>query len=135
MTSITLIVGFIFIGITMEVIATSIMDFIKNRDPRLKGETYLWMLPIYAVVPNIYFLVTSTFGELGWIVKGFIYMAAFYLLELIAGLLIKALVGVSPWNYKNYRYNFKEVICLEYAPVWFIYGVVGELYYEFLLTI
>ena len=66
MTSITLIIGFIFIGITMEVIATSIMDFIKNRDPRLKGETYLWMLPIYAVVPNIYFLVTSTFGELGW---------------------------------------------------------------------
>ena len=119
----------------MEVIATSIMDYIKNRDPRLKGETYLWMLPIYAVVPYIYFFVTSTFEESGWIAKGFIYMAAFYLLELVAGLIIKALVGVSPWNYKNYRFNFKEVICLEYAPVWFIYGVVGELYYEFLLAI
>lgn len=135
MTSITLIIGFIFIGITMEVIATSIMDYIKNRDPRLKGETYLWMLPIYAAVPYIYFFVTSTFEESGWIVKGFIYMAAFYLLELVAGLIIKALVGVSPWNYKNYRFNFKEVICLEYAPVWFIYGVVGEFYYDFLLAI
>jgi uncharacterized membrane protein len=79
--------------------------------------------------------VTSTFEESGWIVKGFIYMAAFYLLELVAGLIIKALVGVSPWNYKNYRFNFKEVICLEYAPVWFIYGVVGEFYYDFLLAI
>tara|TARA_B100000683_G_C12371318_1_gene507303 strand:+ start:600 stop:752 length:153 start_codon:yes stop_codon:yes gene_type:complete len=49
----TLIIGFIFIGVTMEVIFTSIMDFIKDKDPRLKGETYLWMLPIYAVLPFI----------------------------------------------------------------------------------
>ena len=117
MASITLILGFVFIGITMEVIATSIMDFIKYRDPRLKGETYLWMLPVYAVVPYIYLFVTSTFKDSGWIVKGFIYMIAFYLLELMAGLIIKALVGVSPWNYKDYRFHFKEVICLEYAPV------------------
>ena len=135
MPSITLILGFVFIGITMEVIATSIMDFIKYRDPRLKGETYLWMLPVYAVVPYIYLFVTSTFKDSGWIVKGFIYMIAFYLLELLAGLIIKALVGVSPWNYKDYRFHFKEVICLEYAPVWFIYGVVGEMYYEFLTAI
>ena len=119
----------------MEVIATSIMDFIKYRDPRLKGETYLWMLPVYAVVPYIYLFVTSTFKDSGWIVKGFIYMIAFYLLELMAGLIIKALVGVSPWNYKDYRFHFKEVICLEYAPVWFIYGVVGKRYYEFLTAI
>jgi uncharacterized membrane protein len=135
MAAITLILGFIFIGITMEVVATSIMDFIKYRDPRLKGETYLWMLPVYAVVPYIYMFVTSTFKDSGWIVKGFIYMIAFYLLELLAGLIIKALVGVSPWNYKDYRFHFKEVICLEYAPVWFIYGVVGEWYYEFLISI
>ena len=135
MAAITLILGFIFIGITMEVVATSIMDFIKYRDPRLKGETYLWMLPVYAAVPYIYMFVTSTFIDSGWIVKGFIYMIAFYLLELLAGLIIKALVGVSPWNYKDYRFHFKEVICLEYAPVWFIYGVVGELYYEFLISI
>ena len=135
MAAITLILGFIFIGITMEVVATSIMDFIKYRDPRLKGETYLWMLPVYAAVPYIYLFVTRTFIDSGWIVKGFIYMIAFYLLELLAGLIIKALVGVSPWNYKDYRFHFKEVICLEYAPVWFIYGVVGEWYYEFLISI
>ena len=135
MASTTLILGFIFIGITLEVVATSIMDFIKYRDPRLKGETYLWMLPVYAAVPYIYLFVTSTFKDSGWIVKGFIYMIAFYLLELMAGLIIKALVGVSPWNYKDYRFHFKEVICLEYAPVWFIYGVVGEWYYEFLISI
>jgi uncharacterized membrane protein len=135
MPSITLILGFIFIGITLEIVATSIMDFIKYRDPRLKGESYLWMLPVYAVVPYIYMFVTSTFKDSGWMMKGFIYMISFYLLELVAGLIIKRLVGVSPWNYKNYRFHFKEVICLEYAPVWFIYGVVGEMYYDFLIAI
>ena len=135
MPSITLILGFIFIGITLEIVATSIMDFIKYRDPRLKGESYLWMLPVYAVVPYIYMFVTSTFKNYGWMMKGFIYMISFYFLELMAGLIIKRLVGVSPWNYKNYRFHFKEVICLEYAPVWFIYGVVGEMYYEFLIAI
>jgi uncharacterized membrane protein len=135
MTSLVLTIGFIFIGITMEVIATSIMDFVKSRDPRLKGETYLWMLPIYAVVPFIFYFVTTYFGESSWILKGLIYMAAFYLLELVSGLIIKALVGVSPWNYKDYRFHYKEVICLEYAPVWFIYGIVGEMYYVFLLSI
>jgi hypothetical protein len=135
MATLVTTIGFIFIGITMEVIATSIMDFVKYRDPRLKGETYLWMLPVYAVVPYIYIFVQSTFPDIGWVVKGLVYMLAFYLLELIAGLLIKAIVGVSPWNYKNYRFHFKEVICLDYAPVWFIYGIVGEMYYDFLIAI
>jgi hypothetical protein len=45
------IIGSIFIGIKIEVICTSVMDYIKLRDPRLKGETYLWMLPVYASVP------------------------------------------------------------------------------------
>jgi uncharacterized membrane protein len=130
-----LIIGFIFIGITMEVIATAIMDFVKFRDPRLRGETYLWMLPVYAVVPFIYIYGQLLMPDAGWLMTGLLYMAAFYLLELIAGLIIKALVGVSPWNYKTYRFHFKEVICLEYAPVWFVYGIVGEKYYEFLAAI
>jgi uncharacterized membrane protein len=93
------------------------------------------MLPVYAVVPYIYIFVQSTFPDIGWLVKSLVYMLAFYLLELIVGLLIKAIVGVSPWNYKNYRFHFKEVICLDYAPVWFIYGIVGEMYYDFLIAI
>ena len=129
------IIGFIFIGVTMEVVCTSIMDFIKLRGPRLKGETYLWMLPVYAAVPFIYVFIERILPNLVWWQKGFVYMIAFYLLELIAGLIIKALVGVSPWNYKNYRFHFMEVICLEYAPVWFNYGIIGEMYYEFLIAI
>lgn len=135
MIGITTIIGFVFIGITMEVIATSIMDYFTLRDPRMKGETYLWMIPIYAVVPYIYLFVTSTFTDLHLSVKGLVYMLAFYLLELIAGLIIKFLVGVSPWDYSAKRFNFKGVICLDYGIVWYIYGIIGEMYYEFLISI
>ena len=129
------IIGFIFIGVTMEMVCTSIMAFIKHRDPILKGETYLWMLPIYATVPYIYVLIQNVLPNMVWWQKGFVYMIAFYLLELAAGLIIKAIIGVSPWNYKHYRFHFMEVVCLEYAPVWFIYGIVGEIYYNFLINI
>ena len=129
------IIGFIFIGVTMEIVCTSVMDFIKNRDPILKGESYLWMLPIYTAVPYIYVFIQNALPNMVWWHKGFVYMIAFYLLELSAGFIIKAIIGSSPWNYKNYRFHFMEVICLEYAPVWFIYGIVGEIYYDFLITI
>ena len=44
----------------------------------------------------IYVFIKSILPNLVWWQKGFVYMSAFYLLELIAGLIIKALVGVSP---------------------------------------
>ena len=102
----------------MEVIATSVMDYFTLRDPRMKGETYLWMVPIYAVVPYIYVFLTGVMTDLHWSVKGLVYMIAFYLLELIAGLHIKALVGVPPWNYEQKKYNLWGVICLDYGIVW-----------------
>ena len=89
-------------------------------------------MPLY---PKSFFAVTTLMPEMGWVLKGLVYMLAFYLQELIAGLISKDLVGVSPWNYKNYRFHFMEVICIEYAPVWFIYGIIGEKYYEFLIAI
>jgi len=60
----TLMIGFIFIGVTMEVICTSIMGFIKDKDPRPKRETYLWMLPISAAVPFIYEFVQGVLPEM-----------------------------------------------------------------------
>jgi len=45
------IIGLVFMGVNMGVVCTSIMNSIKDRAPRLKGETYLWMIPLYATVP------------------------------------------------------------------------------------
>ena len=124
------IIGFVLIGITMEILWTSILNSIKTKNPKLTGETYLWMFPIYGIVPFIYMLVLAPFQGVNIFIKGIIYMFSFYLLELISGFLIKKSVGVSPWNYENYsikifgkkyKSNFYGLICLEYAPIWYLY--------------
>ena len=57
------IIGFVFIGVNMGVVCTSIMDSIKDRVPRLKKERYLWMfslyLRLYSKHPSRFSLVTN----------------------------------------------------------------------------
>jgi len=138
------IIGFILIGITMEVFWTSILNSIKTKNPKLTGKTYLWMFPIYAFVPFLYIFTLTHFQETNIFIRGIIYMIGFYLLEFISGYLIKKAVGVSPWNYedysikifgKKYKSNLFGLICLEYAPIWFIYGIIGEFYFIFLMNL
>jgi hypothetical protein len=135
------IFGFILAGITLEVFWTSILDFIKSKNPRLTGVTYLWMFPIYALVPFIYIFVLWQFQNANIFLKGIIYMLGFYVLEFISGYLIKKAVGKSPWNYnrtikifgKRYKTHLDGLICLEYAPIWYLYGIFGEYYFKYLI--
>jgi hypothetical protein len=138
------IFGFVLIGITLEIFWTSIINSIKVSDLKLTGKTYLWMFPVYAIVPLIYILILPNFNHTNIFFRGIIYMLAFYLLEFISGWLIKKLVKVSPWNYegysinifgKKYKSNLNGLICLEYAPIWFLYGILGEFYFKFLIAL
>ena len=137
-------IGFILLGITLEVFWTSVLNSIKTKNPKLTGKTYLWMFPIYALVPFLYLLVLSQFQQTNIFIKGIIYMFGFYLLEFTSGYLIKKIVGVSPWDYENYsikifgkRYtsNFQGLICIQYAPIWYLYGIFGEFYFKFLINL
>jgi uncharacterized membrane protein len=141
MTTLKTIIGFVLVGVTMEIFWTSILDAIKNKDPKLTGTSYLWMFPIYAVVPFFYVLVLEYFPDTNIFLKGFIYMSLFYILEFVSGYIVKTLVGVSPWDYngysikfhgRKYKSNFMGLICLQYAPVWYIYGIIGEYYFNYL---
>jgi len=138
------IIGFILIGITLEIFWTSKLNSLKTKNPRLKGESYLWMFLIYALVPFIYIFILSNFQETNIFVRGILYMVGFYLLEFISGFLIRKSVGVSPWDYKGYsikifgkkyQSNLLGLVCLQYAPIWYLYGVIGELYFNFLMNI
>lgn len=135
-------IGFILAGITMEVFWTSIANYIKNKNPKLTGHTYLWMFLIYAIVPFIYILILKYFTDTNIFLKGLIYMTCFYLLEFFSGLLIRKIIGISPWNYeshkikifgKKYKSHFKGLVCLEFAPVWYLCGIIGEYYFLFLI--
>ena len=135
-----LMVGSVLFGITIEVLFTSIGDFIKKENLKLQGNSYLWMFLVYALVPFIFMFILS-FDISSIFVRAIFYMMGFYLLELISGEIIKKLTGKCPWNYrskpiiifgKKFKTNFKGLINFDFIPFWYIYGLVGEFIYLFL---
>ena len=144
MNLVQIMTSFIVVGITLEVFWTSIINSIRTKDRKLTGKTYLWMFPIYALVPFIYILGIRYMQDINIFIKAIIYMFAFYLLEFTSGYVIKKIMGVSPWNYRGYdikifgkehKANYKGLICLEYAPVWYLYGIMGEYFIKFLMNL
>jgi len=144
MNYVTATIGIILMGITLEVFWTAIGNFIKEKNFRLMGQSYLWMIPIYGLVPFIYKIILSYFQNYSILLRGIVYMLAFYSLEYITGFIIKQLTGKCPWDYSNHyvkilgkkrRFNFQGIITLEYAPAWYAYGIIFEFYYLFLIKL
>ncbi|MBT4376509.1 hypothetical protein HOD29_03995 [archaeon] len=138
------ILGLIVVGVSLEVFWTSLFNGIKKKDLRFKGTSYLWMFPIYAIAVFIFLFVTGVFMDVSIWIRGIVYLILFTLLEFLSGIVIRKLVGKSPWDYTNYKIkifekiiksNLKGVICLQYLPVWYIYGIFGELFFLFLIGI
>jgi len=137
-------IGFALMGITLEVFWQGLGNLIRKKDLRLIGHSYIWMIPLYGLVPFIYKTTLSHFQNYSIFFRGLIYMFAFYLLEYIFGFTIKQLTGRCPWDYskhyvkifgKKRKFHFQKIITLEYAPVWYIYGILFEFYYLFLIKI
>ena len=111
------------IGWCTEIIFTSLHS-LRNHDYRLMGITSLWMFPIYGfgsllVIPYR-FLRKSSF-----VVRGTIYAICIFLGEFFSGQLLTKF-QICPWNYENSRFHIKKVIRLDYAPLWFLFGLFLE---------
>jgi len=138
------VIGCVSLGISLEVFWTSLDNYFKTKDVRLIGKSYLWMFLIYALVPFIYLFVLHFFGNNSIFIRAIIYMFAFFVLEYCTGLIIKLIVGKSPWNYSGYTINFfgkhikseiNGLVCLQYAPIWYLYGLFFEYCFKILINI
>ena len=58
-------------------------------------------------------------------VRGSIYMLGIFAAEYSSGMLLKK-YHLCPWDYSQVPYNYKGVIRLDYAPVWFFTGLLYE---------
>jgi len=115
-------------GWCMEILFTS-LDALRRRDFRLKGNTSIWMFPIYgcaAFLSPIYHLLRN---KPFW-VRGLTYMSLIFSGEYISGRLL-TLRQICPWDYTKSRWNIHRVIRLDYAPFWFGAGLFFE---KFLLS-
>lgn len=118
--------NFLKCGITgwcMEIIFTS-MDSLRRRELKLKGNTSIWMFPIYglaALIPPVYKLLKN---KPTW-ARGVTYMSIIYVVEYLSGRLL-CKKNLCPWDYGKSHFHIRRLIRLDYAPCWFAAGLLFE---------
>jgi uncharacterized membrane protein len=111
------------LGWVIEIIWTALP---KRRpvDWRLTGHTYLWMLPIYALIGPLYEPIHQALRRVAWPLRAVVYAAGFISVETITGLLLKRLIGRCPWDYTgDTRWQVGGVTRFDYAPLWAALGL------------
>ena len=98
----------------------------QRPDPRLAGNTYLWMLLIYGGGGLLFEIAHAVVAPLPWFLRGAIYMVGCFLVEYATGWLIMMLTGTIPWDYSARRWHVHGLIRLDYAPAWFAFGLILE---------
>ena len=84
------------------------------------------------------YVLTALFSYLLYVMDiSFIFVVLFLLLfttgiEFITGYAALKLKGVRLWDYSNYPYNYKGIICLKFSAIWL---VIALIYYYFVLPI
>ncbi|KAM4687145.1 transmembrane protein 229B-like [Rhinophrynus dorsalis] len=113
-------------GYVCEVLFTAVLDFAASGDWRFQGVTSVWALFIYGTamlgVEHMYLTLRNRWGTMS---RCLLYTLWVYLCELSSGCILTSL-GACPWDYSHYRYNYRGLVTMEYAPFWFMGCVILE---------
>ncbi len=119
-------------GWCAEIVWTALYDLVADvragraPDARLVGKTYLWMFPIYGGGGLLFERAHAAVGGLAWPVRGLLYTIGCFAVEWIAGWVLRRATGKIPWDYTGKRWHVRGLIRLDYAPVWFVFGMMLE---------
>lgn len=131
---------YIIYGLVSEFLFTAIADLIhpnflkswnvfgtraRGRGRTAIGYSFLWMLPIYALLALIE-PAHELMKNFPIFIRGFIYVLALWIMEYISGWLIKKMSGRCPWDYSASRWNIGGFIRLDFLPVWFVFVLTAE---------
>lgn len=111
------------LGWCLEILFTSIESF-RRRELKLKGNTSVWMFPIYGLgvlILPLHYLMQKRSPAF----RGFFYAIAIFVVEFITGTYLKK-HSLCPWDYSKSKWNVDGVIRLDYAPIWFCTGLIFE---------
>lgn len=111
------------IGWCMEIVFTS-LNALRCRDFKLKGNTSIWMFPIYGCAA-LFGPVSRLLTHCNRFVRGLIYMSLIFCAEFTSGKLLSR-HDLCPWDYQKSPWNIKRLIRLDYAPLWFGAGLLFE---------
>jgi hypothetical protein len=111
------------LGWGIEVVWTGLGSLVSG-DMRLLANTNLWMLLIYG---SAVFLepINDIISDWIWPFRGFIWVIIIWGIEYTSGLFLSKALGIRPWIYYG-RFAVDDLIRLDYAPAWFIAGLLFE---------
>ena len=115
-----------FTGWCLEIIWTGLHSLFTGHFTMM-GKTSLLMFPVYglaAVIRPAY----HKLARFPVMIRGVFYSCGIFLVEFLSGSFYRKL-HISPWDYSHVPLQYKGVIRLDYAPLWFITG----LFFEWLL--
>lgn len=107
----------------MEILFTGLHSF-KDENPKLTGNTSIWMFPIYGMAAVIG-PVSKRLKDFPALWRGSIYTVGIYFMEFTTGSVLSWL-KICPWDYSQAALNYKGLIRFDYAPLWFMAGLFFE---------
>ena len=112
-----------FLGWALEVAFTGITGSRRFRDPRLRGHSYLWMLPIYGGGGLMLGRIHDRLAARGVprAVRSLVYTLGIYAIEFGSASLLNRLIGEVPWRYLK-GLHVRGYVRLDYAPFWYLCG-------------
>ena len=111
------------LGWCLEIFWTGFHSLL-NGQGTMMGKTSLLMFPIYscaAVIAPLY----RYLAPIPVLLRGCLYTVGIFTTEFLAGSFLKHF-GICPWDYSHTPFHFHGVIRLDYAPVWFVTGLLFE---------
>ena len=117
------------IGWCAEIVWSAVTERVsgRQRDWRLLGHTYLWMLPIYGLAAPLYEPLHDAIRGQNILLRGLVYMTGIWVVEFATGWALRRATGKCPWDYSRLRGSVgRGLVALEYGPVWFAFGLLLE---------
>lgn len=112
------------IGWTMELAFSSIHDLTTKHDKRMIDRTSLLMFPIYGM-GAVFCPLAKKLRGMNTFIRGGVYTVLIFLTEYATGWLLRRF-SMCPWDYSDAKYNIDGLVRLDFAPAWFILGLVFE---------
>ena len=132
-----LVLFFGCLGITCEIFMVAFSNLITGtqlfNEPiwSLTGKSYVWMFPIYALIPVLGGPIMKKCKALPLIIRLIIYAGVIYSVEFSSGFLLEQFTGKCPWEYTS-GWHVMGYIRLDYIPVWMAFAYLVESLYFFL---
>ncbi len=111
------------LGWCIEIVYTAVCG-LRRRQFSLKGNTSVWMFPIYGLGCLI-LPISKMLKNRSLLFRGSFYASLIYAVEYLSGRILQK-KAICPWDYSRSKWNIGSVIRLDFLPFWFATGLLFE---------